>query len=361
MNIFRGTKEFSEFAKNLKATKILAVSDVNTVKFSDGIIKYFTENGKKVESYVFNTTHLVPEIDNLGEVIAKASDFEYVLAIGSGTINDICKYVAFKNGIIYGIFATAPSMDGYVSSVSALYQSGKKVTLPTTIPTDVLIDVDVLATAPIDMIVAGAGDMVGKYTSLLDWKLANAITCEKYDKEIVARMEKAVKLCIDCARDLVSRNKSAVSSLIEGLILSGVEMQNAGNSRPASGCEHHVSHYLEMSAEKLGTHFAPHGVQVALGSFIGNALYRIALEKNIAGIEKVAEDINKMPTVEELKKLYSDIGLPTSFKEIGVSKELLEETVKYAYTVRDRYTIFSLLNSNGLLEELAPTLAEQFA
>ncbi len=353
MRVFRGEGEFTKFAEELNAKRVLLVCDSNTQAFSTNIKQILSEGKKEIATYLFAEKHLIPEIENLGELLERAKEYDYILGVGSGTLNDICKYVAFKREIPYGIFATAPSMDGYVSSVSALYDGGRKVTLPTTVPSDVLIDLNVLKNAPLEMIVAGAGDMIGKYTSLLDWKFAYLLNGEKYDEEIVERMKKAVELCMRQARELVNRNESAVSSLIEGLILSGIEMQNAGNSRPASGCEHHVSHYLEMAAERLNTHFAPHGVQVALGSLVGNALYRYALSCQAEGISLVAEDILGLPTIEELKTLYKDIGLPVTFAEIGVDEELLEETIGNAYTVRERFTVMSFLQERGLLAEAA--------
>ncbi len=359
MKIYRGKREFTQFANQLEAKKILVVYDVNTGVFAAEIMKMLSDSKKDVQIYCFADKHLLPEIAHLGALTEQAKGYDYILGVGSGTLNDICKYVSFKVGIPYGIFATAPSMDGYVSSVSALYDNGKKITIPTTIPCDVLIDVDVLKNAPLDMIVAGAGDMIGKYTSLLDWKLAHLLNGERYDEAIVARMKKAVALCISQARDLVNRSESAVSALIEGLILSGIEMQNAGNSRPASGSEHHVSHYLEMAAERLNTHFAPHGVQVALGSLVANLLYRYAFFHEMEGISLVADDILALPTVEELRILYRDIGLPTAFAEIGTDKELLEETIQKAYTVRERFTIMSFLNSKGELDKAAKEIAER--
>ncbi len=344
MNIYRGKEELSVFLNSLRNKSVLTVCDVHS--------KAFVPNFD-TELFVFEAESLVPNIEDLGALAEQAKRAEYILAVGSGTINDICKYVAVKAEVPYGVYATAPSMDGYVSSISALYENGKKVTVPTTIPTDVVVDVDVLATAPVNMIVAGAGDMVGKYTSLLDWKLAHVINGESYDEGIVERMRKAVTLCISQARQLVNRDKTAVSALMEGLILSGIEMQNAGNSRPASGSEHHISHYLEMAAERESTYFAPHGVQVALGSLASNMMYSLVNE------ESLKTDIEALPKLSELEELYSDIGLPRRFSEIGVSYGLLYETLCKAYTTRDRYTVMSYLRDRGILETAARQIADR--
>ncbi len=353
MNIFKGDAEFSRFTSELGAQSVLIVSDINTRKYTESIEGMLKLCGKAVCHYCFESEHLVPEINGLSELTETACGFDYLLGVGSGTINDICKYVSYKIDKKYGIFATAPSMDGYVSSVSALYDNGKKVTLPTTIPADVLIDLNVLKNAPIDMIAAGAGDMIGKYTSLLDWRLAHALQGERYDENIAERMKSAVGLCMSRARELTSRSEEAVSVLIDGLILSGIEMQNAGNSRPASGCEHHISHYLEMAGERIHKQFAPHGVQVALGSLAGTLLYGYALSAELDGISAVCDDISALPSVDELISLYKDIGLPTSFAQIGVDGALLSETLENAYTVRERFTVMSFLHSCGELQNAA--------
>lgn len=166
MNIFRGHGEFAAFAESKREQRTLIVSDVNTRCFSLPVLSLLRGVGCRIAEYRFPEKHLVPEIENLSDLQERALDCAYILGVGSGVVNDICKYVSSVTEIPYGILATAPSMDGYVSSVSALYKHGKKVTLPSTVPQDVLIDTEILRNAPLDMIVAGAGDMIGKYTSM---------------------------------------------------------------------------------------------------------------------------------------------------------------------------------------------------
>ncbi len=357
MNVYRGQNAVADFAASLKGKRLLAVYECITKTFASPLLELL--EGEAVERFCFNEENLVPAIEKLPPLLEAAKNAEYIIAVGSGTINDICKYASAKCSVPYGVYATAPSMDGYVSGISALYENGKKVTVSTTIPSDVVIDVPLLAGAPINMMVAGAGDMIGKYTSLLDWKLANTLKGEHYREDIVERMQEAARLCLSRAPLLVERDIAAVEALMEGLILSGIEMQNAGNSRPASGSEHHISHYLEMAAERAGTYFAPHGVQVALGSLAANAMYRSVAD--LPELAPIAEDIEALPPLAELEKLYVDIGLPTRFSEIGVSRELLAETLEKAYTTRDRYTIMSFLQEKEMLKDVANTVAKRFA
>ena len=137
-------------------------------------------------------------------------------------------------------------------------------------------------------------------------------------------------------------------------------MQNAGNSRPASGSEHHISHYLEMAGEREGRDFAPHGVKVALGCLLSVSMYKAAAEK-FEELEVLSDDIRALPSLRELETLYEKIGLPVRFGGIGVSAGLLSETIEKAWTVRDRYTIMTFLYEKGALGEFAARLSEKFA
>ncbi len=352
MNVYRGEHSVKNFAATLDGKKVLAVMECATKPLAKPLLQLLPED----TGCICFEEGFLPEIQRLLPLLAAARDVEYIIGIGSGTVNDVCKYASARCGVPYGIYATAPSMDGYASSISALYENGKKITLPTTVPQDIIVDVPLLREAPLDMIVAGAGDMIGKYTSLLDWKLAKLLKGEDYDADIVARMKQAAALCLEKAPLLVDRDSAAVEALMEGLILSGIEMQNAGNSRPASGSEHHISHYLEMAAERENTYFAPHGVQVALGSLAANMMYRFAAE--LPELAPIAEDIKALPSLERLEGLYAQIGLPTRFSEIGVSKALLTETLQNAYTVRERYTVMTFLHDKGILPKITPSIAD---
>mgnify|MGYP003297676294 CR=1 FL=1 len=133
----------------------------------------------------------------------------------------------------------------------------------------VLADVDVIANAPMRLTVAGFGDMVGKFIALSDWKIANAVTGEFLCEEIYSLMMKATITALDCADGLAVRDKKAIEQLTGGLILSGLAMQMMGNSRPASGAEHHISHIIEMQPAGLGvSSTALHGEKVGVATLL---------------------------------------------------------------------------------------------
>ena len=93
---------------------------------------------------------------------ALTPEMDYVVGVGSGVINDICKYVTFNRGMKYAIVGTAPSMDGYASSGAAMIMGGMKVTYSAHVPEVIIADVDVLKDAPMELIKSGYGDILGK-------------------------------------------------------------------------------------------------------------------------------------------------------------------------------------------------------
>lgn len=201
------------------------------------------------------------------------SDSDFILGVGSGVINDLCKMLAKEKGIPCGIVCTAPSMDGYASDSSAMELGGIKTTVYTTCPTLILCDTDIMRHAPMDMIRAGFGDMMAKHMSLAEWKMASVITGEYYCPWVAEILQSACEKVMAAAPCILNRDVWAIEALSEGLILSGMCSAFAGVSRPASSLEHTISHLLEMFALAKGKTAALHGLQVAYGVRIGLKLY----------------------------------------------------------------------------------------
>ncbi len=164
---------------------------------------------------------------------------DLIVGVGSGTINDLCKFISFKLGLDYIIYATAPSMDGFVSIGSALMLNHVKTTVDCHGPIAVIGDPEILAAAPMRLISAGLCDTLGKYTCLLDWKLSHLICGEYYCAEVVGMVEEALRAVSNQIDRIPDRDPAAIKAVMEALVLTGIAMSYVGNSRPASGCEHH--------------------------------------------------------------------------------------------------------------------------
>ena len=264
-------------------TDICLVEDSNTAKAAGNALKEILQNaGIIFHTVTLHAEGLLPDEYGIGAVLTRVpADCKLLLAVGSGTINDLCRFVSYKMNIEYFIIGTAPSMDGFTSNVAAMITDHTKTTYETHRPKAVIGDLSVLADAPMDLIAAGVGDVIGKYVCLADWKAAHLITGEYFCSNVETLVHKSIQKVSDAVPKIGSRDKSAIAGLMEGLVLSGIAMSYIGNSRPASGSEHHLSHYWEMMFLQHGDHGAWHGIKVGVGTVIALKLYKLLAQAEL--------------------------------------------------------------------------------
>ena len=225
---------------------------------------------------------LVPDEPAMAELSgALPEEADFVLGVGSGVINDLCKYVSFKRGLECGIVATAPSMDGYASSGAAMIVGGMKVTYTMHPPKLIVADVDVVKNAPMDMIRAGYGDIIGKYSSLNDWRLSNLMTGEYFCPEIHDLVLAVTDDIRDSVKAIIGREEEAIAKLMRALILIGVTLSLVGSTRPGSGSEHHLSHFFEIVGLTRSEPYFVHGTDVAYSTIV-----TAGMREKIAAMEK---------------------------------------------------------------------------
>ena len=158
---------------------------------------------------------------------------DFIVGVGSGTINDIGKVIAKVTGLPYLIVGTAPSMDGYTSATSSVIGNGIKFSLSTVCPTVVVADLEIMCKAPLKLLQAGLGDMLAKYISICEWRLSHLITGEYFCEKVATLVRGALKKCMS-VENLADPAPETIRPIVEGLILSGMAMDFAGLSRPAS-------------------------------------------------------------------------------------------------------------------------------
>lgn len=207
---------------------------------------------------------LVPDEQAVNALTAVLdSDTDLIIGIGSGVIQDLCKYVSFLRSLPYFIVATAPSMDGYASKGAAMIAGNMKVTYTAHVPEVILGDVDILKNAPMDMIKSGYGDILGKFSCLNDWKLSHVVNGEYLCEYVYGLTYDMLMKTKDLGPKLLERDEDAIKTLTEALIGVGIAMAYAGNSRPASGSEHHLSHFFEVIGIMKKEPYFMHGTDVA--------------------------------------------------------------------------------------------------
>lgn len=345
----------AEVAEPYRDGAILISADNNTYRIKgEATANLLRESGFRVNCLVFQSERaLVPDEAAVGRlVMAAGGGTSLIVAVGSGTINDLCRYAGFRLGIPYCVVATAPSMDGYASTVSPLIVEGFKTTFEATGPIAILGDTKCLANAPSDMVCAGFGDIIGKFTALADWELSRDINSEYYCADTVALMRKAVSVCAAHARDISKRDERGVSFLMEALVLSGIAMGFVGNSRPASGAEHILAHFWEMDALRRRQPHALHGNMVGVGALVISRIYEV-----VGNVQKPGFSL---PEPALIKELLETVGCPTNPAALGVSEELFHHSLLHAKKIRPRYTVFNLAEKLNLLSKAADDLTREF-
>ncbi len=354
----------------------------------------------------------------LGSIaMANDKDADIIISIGTGTINDLGRYFSYITGRPFLLVATAPSMDGLVSGVAPLVFHNMKITFSAQEPLVLVCDADIMTKAPLKMLAAGAADILGKYNCLLDWKLSHIVNDEYYCETIADIMRTAVDQTMESTKGLASHDDQAVSVLTEALVLSGIAMDFSGNSRPASGAEHHQSHYWEMQFLFDGIPAVLHGTKVGIGTVLMLELYNalaemerpdfdavranianrlsmeeweqemrrcyrdgadgiIELEKkakkndpeNLSGrllvIEERWDEIQALaktaPKADEIYQVLAKMGAAKVPADVGIPNQYVSDSIRYGKELRDRYTILQLMWDIGKLDEEAELLVEKY-
>ncbi len=225
------------------------------------------------------TGHVHASVELVDEIADEYPDrFDSVVAVGSGTINDLAKELAHRRRRPYVAVATAASMPGYTSSIVALLDDGLKTTKEAAPPVAVLADPEVLCAAPLELTLAGLGDLVSKPYCGCDWWIASLVRGEHHCPVPGRILGESFDRALEVFPRLGESDEEAVTALARLLILSGLTMTIAGSSSPASGGEHLLSHYWDMINLRDGRDVQLHGAQVGVASVAMDALYQRVLE-----------------------------------------------------------------------------------
>lgn len=283
---------------------ILLVADQNTYKACGAEVR--ERLGERcADALIFEREgYLVPDEKAVAAVENKLTpQTDLIMGVGSGVIQDLCKYTSFKAGLPYHIIATAPSMDGYASVGAAMIANNMKVTYNAHVPEVILGDTEVLRNAPMDMIKAGYGDILGKFSCLNDWKLSHIVNGEYLCDCVYGLTYDMLNKTKDLGERLLKRDADAVKTLTEALAGVGIAMAYVGNSRPASGSEHHMSHFFEVTGLAENKPYFLHGIDV-----VYSAVYTQKLREELIRLEKpqVVRRIEKTEYEEKIRQIYSN-------------------------------------------------------
>jgi glycerol-1-phosphate dehydrogenase [NAD(P)+] len=406
-----GIYKLPDCLKSFQYKKALVIADLHTYEAAGKLVETVLADANFLyKRFVFQVKEdLVPDETAVGKLLIQVEkDTDVIVTIGTGTLNDLAKFVSHKIGIPTIIVATAPSMDGFASTGAALIVDNLKTSFECVCPKVIIGDVTILKKAPLNMIIAGFGDIVGKYSALTDWKLGKIINGEYYCDVVAKMVTDSMAKCINNIEGIKNREETAIQNLMEALVVTGIAMSFVGNSRPASGSEHHLAHYWEMmflfEHKKAVLHGTKVGIATMITAKLGELLVksdihfaeviakansfdqaqwkesvekfyqkaaneiihinvteeRNSITKRIARIHTIQEHIaeitdmlQRIPSAREIKSILKNVGGVSHPTEVGIDEQQVIHGIQMAKEVRTRYTILNFLSDLGLLEEFA--------
>ena len=288
--------------------KVLLVSDSNAIKAADGTIESIEAAGFEVKKLIYQNM-MYAKIEQVREVEALCDDVDAVISVGTGSVNDICRVASYRKGKKFCIVATAPSMDGFASDTAPIIENNFKNSWKAEQPMVIIADTKILAKSPVELKAAGFGDMIAKYIGLFDWRLANLLIDEYYCPAVAALTEEAIAKIVALADKVKGEDEEAAGAIMEALVLSGLAMKLALSSRPASGAEHVVSHYLECYKLARGVWPEFHGKKVGVATVLINRIYH-----NLADRVEEIDPVVEVTDWDAVKAAFSEEQIPELMK-----------------------------------------------
>lgn len=365
---------------------ILLVADKNSFMVTSGLTERLLGEGFLVQLRVYDDMKIA-RMEEVEEIKALCAGVDGVLSVGTGSVNDICRYGSYLADKPFAIFATAPSMDGFASDSAPIIINGFKITCQCRQPQIIIADSAILAQSPSELKAAGFGDMIAKFIAIADWRIANLVHGDYYCERVAEVVREAADKIVSLSGEISGNSEKAVEAVMEALALTGIAMQFVKLSRPASGTEHIISHYWECKKLERGLYSDYHGKKVGVATLITADVYhKVAKMKNIKAHadhpdwddifkvygpnlskdvkrlnsptitdeidpaiitdnwDKICEIIEEeIPSAEKLLGYYKAAGAAVEPAQIKVDKQLCDEGLKYHPYMRSRVTLARIM------------------
>ena len=335
------TSQIADLTNRISRGKsVLIVADKRTKKLSgDEIQKILKKADYKVKLILVSSAN----VNEVNRVIKNAhkNDIEIMMGVGGGSVIDVTKLAAYELKKSFISIPTSAAHDGIASPRASLKHRSGSVSKTAESPLAILADTKVIMKAPYRMLASGCADVISNISAVMDWDLAHRLKGEEFSSHAAVLAKTAAQLLLENADDIRPDSEESAWLAVKAMIVSGVAMSVAGNTRPASGSEHMFSHMLD--------HLGP-------GIMLKGKKYKKPMHGEQCGIGAIMMVYLHGGEWEKIRNALIKIGAPTTSEEIGVSKKKIIEALVRAQEIRpERYTI---LGETGLTKDAAKRLAK---
>ncbi len=335
------TSQIAELCGRISRGKsVVIVVDKKTKKLSgDEIKKILSKASYEVKERIVSS----PTVNEVNRLInfAHKNKIELLLGVGGGSVIDVTKLAAYELKRPFISIPTSAAHDGIASPRASLKHSRGSVSKTAVSPLAILADTKIINKAPYRMLASGSADVISNISAVMDWELAHRLKGEEFSSHAAVLAKTAAQLLIENAEDIRTNTEESSWIAVKAMIVSGVAMSVAGNTRPASGSEHMFSHMLD--------HLGP-------GIMLKGKKYKRPMHGEQCGVGAIMMVYLHGGDWEKIRNSLKKIGAPTSSEELGVSKKKIIEALVRAQEIRpERYTI---LGETGLTNDAAKRLAK---
>lgn len=360
--------------------KRVVVYDTNIYKLTEG------KHVKADQEIVLDANGLRSEDVLIEDMMKKLDNPEVIVAFGAGTIMDFGRYPAYKLGIPFVAIPTLASSDGFTANICSVILNGQKKSVPMCAPILVVADLDIIKGAPARLVASGINDILSKYISLVDWRIAKLVSGEYFCPMVAELAEEALTIMRKAADEYAATGVADHEAMTMAQMKSGLTMQLLNHSRAASGAEHLMAHLVEMHPPRFEGAEGIHGECVGVGTYLCAKKYhelakltpkakafeplteewimekfggRLALgiiEENANDVlatfnpqnivdnwEEIKKLIATIPSAEELEALYKGCGAKYLPEHIGIDPALTDEMLPISAAIRNRLTLVRML------------------
>jgi glycerol-1-phosphate dehydrogenase [NAD(P)+] len=399
-------EQLIDYCRQNNYTRLQIVADVNTDRaLGCKLETMFDSAGFNVQKVLLHGQEIIADAERVYQVMLALDGSQRILiAVGAGTITDITRFVSHRLGLPFISAPSAPSVDGFASIGAPVLIDGVKISLPTHAPAAIFADLNVLSDAPRAMIAAGFADILGKLTSVADFRLGHLLYNERYDAGIAQRTYAVARVCEEHAEAIGQATPASIRLLMHALVESGLIILDFGDSASASGAEHHMSHFWEMMLLRKGRPAILHGAKVGVATVMIADLYaqvralsraeaadrleaatlpekdaELAAIRSAFGAEAEAVARNhapfldmtpddydaikrrilerwdeiqtvaaQVPPPDEIARLLAVVGGPTTAAELGLTDAEAALALDNGHYLRNRFTVRKLARVLGL-------------
>lgn len=315
-----------------------------SIYFGEGIYELF---GSSIETSLAEAKIEVLNIETLAsidfdEISEKAfhikNDVEVLIGIGGGKVIDGVKYMSFLKKLPFISIPTSTSNDGFASSGASILVKGKRMSLTAKSPYGIVVDIDVIKGAPVKFIFSGIGDLLSNITALYDWKYEEDHGRAIVDDFAMMISKKAVNSFVRTEYTSI-KDDLFLKELVDSLTMNGISMEIAGNSSPASGSEHLISHALDKFSENPQLH----GIQVGIATYIMSRVQQHRTPR----ITKVLEETGFFDYVQTLNLKKDDF-----LKAIELAPSIKPSRLTYIHVPENQELAKRIVKEDAILSRI---------